>query len=308
LLNGLIGVPGLFAMTGVLAVGAIFVVWRIVPNVTEVHKAARGGALREFWGALRDPHLARLNYGIFVLHAVLMALFIVVPFALRDAGMPVSSHWKVYLPVMLGSFVLMMPAVMSQGSATLAKRYFVAAVAMIACAQAALPWLTGSVPMLALFLLFFFTPFNALEAMLPSLTSRMAPPQSKGVAIGVYSSVQFLGTFCGAAAGGYAYGHWGTPGVVIADVVLLVIWVVIAAGMKVPGALTTRTYDLPILDASQTEHLLEQLRAAPGVREVRVVTGESTAYLKVDSTRFDEHNVLQIIAGQGELKWPRSTK
>src|SRR5690242_17873486 len=106
-LNGLIGVPGLFAMTGVLAVAAIGVVWRIVPNAGEMQKAARDGGLREFWGALRDPQLARLNYGIFVLHAVLMALFIVVPFALRDAGMPVSEHWKVYLPVMLGSFVLM---------------------------------------------------------------------------------------------------------------------------------------------------------------------------------------------------------
>jgi MFS family permease len=222
--------------------------------------------------------------------------------------MPVSSHWKVYLPVMLGSFVLMVPAVMSQSSARRAKRYFVASVALIACAQAALPWLTGSVTMLSVFLLLFFTPFNALEAMLPSLTSRMAPPQSKGVAIGVYSSVQFFGTFFGAAAGGYVYGRWSVVGVVIADVVLLVIWVVVAAGMKVPGALSARTYSVPALDASQAERLVEQLRALPGVSDVRIVTGESTAYLKVDSTRFDEHNVLQMIAGEGELTWPQSTR
>ena len=307
-LNGLIGVPGLFAMTGVLAIAAIGVVWRIVPNAGETQKAARGGGLREFWGALRDPQLARLNYGIFVLHAVLMALFIVVPFALRDAGMPVSQHWKVYLPVMLGSFVLMIPAVMSQRSAHRAKRYFVAAVVLIAVAHAVLPWLTGSVTTIAIFLLLFFTPFNTLEAMLPSLTSRMAPVQSKGVAIGVYSSVQFLGTFFGAAAGGFIYSHWALHGVVIGDVVLVVIWIFVAAGMKLPGALSTRTYSVPSLDAVQRERLVEQLRAVPGVREARVATGESTAYLKVDSTRFDEHNVLQIIAGQGELKWPQSTK
>jgi MFS family permease len=307
-LNGLIGVPGLFAMTGILAVAAIGVVWRVVPNALATQKAARGAGFREFWGALRDPQLARLNYGIFVLHAMLMALFIVVPFALRDAGMPVSQHWKVYLPVMLGSFVLMVPAVMSQGNAHRAKRFFVAAVVLIAVAHAVLPWLTGSVTKIAIFLLLFFTPFNTLEAMLPSLTSRMAPIQSKGVAIGVYSSVQFLGTFFGAAVGGFLYSRWALHGVVIGDVVLVVIWIVVAAGMKLPGALSARTYTVPPLDASQAERLAEQLRAVPGVREARVVTGEGTAYLKVDSTRFDEHNVLQIIAGQGELKWPQSTK
>jgi predicted MFS family arabinose efflux permease len=307
-LNGLIGVPGLFAMTGVLALGAMFVVWRIVPDVIEMQRHVRSGAFREFWGALTDPQLARLNYGIFALHAVLMALFIAVPFALRDAGLPLDAHWKVYLPVMLGSFVLMIPAIIGQGSARRAKRFFMASVGLIAGAHIALPWLSTSVTALAVFLLLFFTPFNVLEALLPSLTSRMAPPQSKGVAIGVYSSVQFFGTFFGAAVGGYVYGRWAMQGVVIADTALLVIWVVIAAGMKVPGALSTRTYSVPALDASQAERLVAQLRALPGVREARVVAGESTAYLKVDSARFDEHNVLQIIAGQGELTWPQSTR
>jgi predicted MFS family arabinose efflux permease len=307
-LNGLIGVPGLFAMTGVLALGAMFVVWRIVPDVIEMQRGTRSGAFREFWGALTDPQLARLNYGIFALHAVLMALFVVVPFALRDAGLPVDAHWKVYLPVMVGSFVLMMPAIMGQGSARRAKRFFMASVGLIAAAHIALPWLSTSVAALAVFLLLFFTPFNVLEALLPSLTSRMAPPQNKGVAIGVYSSVQFFGTFFGAAVGGYVYSQWAMQGVVIADTALLVIWFVIAAGMKLPGALSTRTYSVPALDASQAERLVAKLRALPGVREARVVAGESTAYLKVDSARFDEHNVLQTIAGQGELTWPQSTR
>jgi hypothetical protein len=75
-----------------------------------------------------------------------------------------------------------------------------------------------------------------------------------------------------------------------------------------PGALATRTYSVPPLDASQAERLAAQLRSLPGVREARVVEAESTAYLKVDSARFDEHNALQTIAGQGELTWPQSTR
>jgi len=306
-LNGIIGVPGLFAMTGVLALAAMWVVWRVVPQIPDTPSAARSSGVREFWRAVIDPQLARLNYGIFALHAVLMALFIVVPFALRDAGLPLSDHWQVYLPVMLGSFVFMVPAIMSQRSARAVKRHFVASVALLLAAHLALPWLSSSTAMLALFLLLFFAAFNLLEAMLPSLTSRMAPAESKGVAIGVYSSLQFFGTFFGAAVGGYLYGRWGVQGVVIADATLLVIWLWIAPGMKVPAMLAARTYSVPPLDAAQAEHLVTQLRALPGVREARVVAGETTAYLKVDSAAFDEHNVLHTIARQGERAWPQST-
>lgn len=234
-LTGLIGVPGLFAMTGLLAIAAMLVVWRIVPDGGETIRAPDAAALREFWKALKDPQLARLNYGIFALHAVLMALFIAVPFALRDAGLPLAGHWKVYLPAIAGSFVLMLPAILGRNAARWLKGYFLGCVALILLAHVLLPALAVGVVMLGFFLLLFFTPFNVLEAMLPSLTSRLAPAQSKGVAIGLYSSVQFLGTFFGAAGGGYLYGRWGLEGVVIANAALLVIWLVVAAGMKAPG-------------------------------------------------------------------------
>ena len=227
-LNERIGVPGIFAMTGVLALAAMLVVWRVVPPAPPLRAAARHGVLREFWRVLIHPRLARLNYGIFALHAVLMALFIAIPFALRDAGLPLADHWQIYLGVMLGSFVLMLPAVLAQGNPARVRMYFTASVACLLVAHLALPWLAGSVWPLAFFLLLFFTPFNVLEALLPSLTTTLAPPDSKGVAIGVYSSVQFLGTFVGAAAGGYLYGRWGISGVVTADAILLAIWLALA--------------------------------------------------------------------------------
>ena len=226
-LNERIGVPGIFAMTGALALAAMIVVWRVVPQAPPLRVNARQGVLLEFWSLLVDRQLARLNYGIFALHAVLMALFIAIPFALRDAGLPLADHWKIYLGVMLGSFVLMLPAVLGQGKPARVRRYFTASVACLLVAHLALPWLASDVWPLALFLLLFFTPFNVLEALLPSLTTTLAPPDSKGVAIGVYSSVQFLGTFVGAAAGGYLYGRWGLSGIVTADAVLLAIWLAI---------------------------------------------------------------------------------
>lgn len=231
-LNQLIGVPGIFALTGGLAIVAIGVVWRVVPSVTDVPRSAPSTLLADLKYVLADPQLVRLNWGIFALHAVLMALFIAVPFALRDAGMPLGEHWKVYLPVMLASFVLMLPAVM--GAQRRLKGWFVTSVALLLVAQVAMPWLMGGVWAISLFLLIFFTPFNVLEAMLPSLISRIAPPQLKGAAIGVYSSVQFLGTFAGAAAGGWLYKHWGLAGIVWPGALLLVIWLILALGMQAP--------------------------------------------------------------------------
>jgi predicted MFS family arabinose efflux permease len=298
-LNNHIGVPGIFAMTAVLAILAMLVVWRVVPDVTEVRPAARVSGLREFGSVLINPQLARLNYGIFVLHAVLMALFIAVPFSLRDMGLPVGEHWKVYLPVMLASLVLMLPAIMSHRHAERMKLYFVCSVALLLIAHVALPWLTAGVIPLAVFLLLFFTPFNILEALLPSLTAKLAPAGAKGVSIGLYSSIQFLGTFVGAALGGFAYSRSGLSGIVIADVVLLATWLVLAFGMRIPSGLSTRTYSLPGgLSSTQTETLLTRLRLLPGVRKAHVDLGEATAFLEVDSAVFDEENAKQTIMGK----------
>ncbi len=219
-----IGVPGIFVMTGVLVLAAMGVVYGLVPDVPERPHRSPAPAIQQFVGALLDPQLARLNYGIFALHAVLMALFFAVPLELRAAGLPADQHWQVYLPVMLGSFALMLPAVLGAGSTARTRKTVTGAVAVLLALQFALPWLTGGVWALAGGLLVFFTAFNILEAGLPSQVTRLAPAESRGVAIGVFASLQFFGTFFGAAAGGFLYGRWGTTGIVVFDAALLVIW------------------------------------------------------------------------------------
>jgi MFS family permease len=164
--------------------------------------------------------------------------------------------------------------------------------------QLLMPLALGHLWSIALFLLVFFGAFNVLEATLPTLTSRTAPSSSKGAAIGVYSSFQFLGAFVGAAAGGFAYSHWGGTGVVILDALWLVIWLVLASGTRVKATLSTRTYALPALDGAQAERLTARLEAVAGVHEVDVSPPARTAHLRVDSYRFDEDNVLKLIAGE----------
>ena len=235
-LNRVIGVPGIFAMTGVLVLGAMGVVYGLVPDAPErpVRAAARG--LDQFAAVLRDPQLTRLYYGVFALHAVLMALFIAVPFNLRAAGLPVDQHWQVYLPVMAGSFVLMLPAVLGSPGPRRQKAALVGSIAVLFLAHLALPWLADRTWAIAAFLLVFFTAFNVLEAYLPTLVSRTAPGDSRGIAIGVFASLQFFGAFFGAAAGGFLYGSAGTAGIVILNAVLIVIWLAAAAGTRVPAS------------------------------------------------------------------------
>jgi hypothetical protein len=205
-------VPGIFAMTGVLALAALAVVRWIVPDAPAGVHVPDSAA---FWKALRDPELIRLNVGIFTLHAVLMAMFIVVPFALVRGGLPSSEHWWVYLSSVGAGIVLVLPVLISRASAH-ERRVFLVSVATIGVSLAVLALTLERLGGVIAALVIFFAGFNVLEAKLPALVSRAAPREARGAATGVYSSVQFLGTFFGAAAGGALAQHAGFPAVLMA--------------------------------------------------------------------------------------------
>lgn len=235
-LKPLIGVPGIFALTGVLALGAIAVLKRGVPEPDVVHVRAREPGFAAFRKVLADGQLLRLNYGIFALHALLMALFVEVPLALRDAGLAPESHWKVYLPVMVASVILMLPALRTADRPGRGKSVFVGAVLVLGAGQAILAFSGTSFAILVAGLVVFFAAFNLLEATLPSLVSKFAPPAQKGTATGVYSSVQFLGTFLGATAGGWLAQHVGHASVFVFGIALTLVWLAVSASMSAPPA------------------------------------------------------------------------
>ena len=241
-LTPLIGVPGIFVMTGVLALGAILLLQRAVPD--PARQPHRQDTRAQWKSVLADPALLRLNYGIFALHAALMALFVHVPFMLRDNGVPAARHWLVYLPVLVGSIVLMYPALMRADRPRYGKPVFVGAIAVLFAGQALLAFAGSSLTLTIGALVVFFAAFNLLEATLPSLISKFAPPATKGTAAGVYSSVQFLGTFVGAAAGG-ALSQWhGAAAVFGFCLVLTAVWLAVAATMSAPPVYNQGNYSM----------------------------------------------------------------
>ena len=230
LLYRLIGMDGLFILNGVLCVVAMAVVRFQVPNPPAIRRAnAAGGSLRR--GVL-DPELLRLNAGIFILHIVLYAMFVVVPPILVQAGLEVAGHWKLYLPVVLVSFVFMVPAILYADRRNQSKGVLVGAVALLACAETLLGVMHAGIGVLAALMLAFFIAFNVLEALLPSLVSRLAPVEGRGVAIGVYNTTQTLGVFFGGLIGGAVAKYYGTTAVFGVCAALVVLWLFLALGMR----------------------------------------------------------------------------
>jgi predicted MFS family arabinose efflux permease len=228
-----VGVPGIFALTGLLALAAIAIVAWVVPP----QPAARHGVVPvPFADVLRDPELARLNVGIFALHAILMALFVVVPLALVRSGLPAASHSWMYLGAVGIGFVLMLPFVAVRSIALHERAVFLGAVAVLAVGLCVLALAADALWPLATGLVIFFAAFNVLEAKLPALVSKAAPPAAKGAASGVYSSVQFLGTFVGAAAGGAIAQHFGPVAVLATCLALAAFWLAAAWPMGEPAA------------------------------------------------------------------------
>jgi predicted MFS family arabinose efflux permease len=232
-LRNLVGVPGIFALTGILAVAAVAVVAWVVPD-----PPARGHAHAPvpFAQVLRDPELLRLNVGIFALHAVLMAMFVVVPLSLVRAGLPAASHWSAYLGAVGAGFLLMLPFVAVRRIARHERAVFLGSVAVLAAGIAVLALSADRLAPLAAGLVIFFAAFNVLEAKLPALVSKAAPPAAKGAASGVYSSVQFFGTFAGAAAGGAIAQHFGAASVLAACLAVTAFWLAAAWPMREPAA------------------------------------------------------------------------
>ena len=298
-LNNVIGVPGIFAMTGVLALLAMVVVFKIIPDpvVSRFHSDTEASAGR-FRNVLRNPQLLRLDFGVFALHATLMALWLVVPLSLRTTGLAADHHWQVYLPVLLLSMVLIVPAIIYGEKKAKLKQIFVISIAVLLASQVMLACTFDSLWGTTLALLVFFTAFNLLEATLPSLISKIAPVGAKGTAIGVYSSVQFLGAFVGATVGGYLYQHYGAAALYAFCGALLTLWLIFAVTMTAPAAVRTKMYHVQEMDTGKASGLSRQLAALPGVHEALVLASEGVAYLKVDMRGFDEEGVVQLLGGE----------
>ncbi|MDG4595273.1 MAG: MFS transporter [Candidatus Contendobacter sp.] len=289
MLNGWVGVPGIFWLTGLFALLGIAVVRFRVPDPvsSRVHRDAEPVA-SQFGRVLFDGQLLRLNFGIFILHLLLTATFVAVPLALRAAGLPGDQHWEVYLPILAFSIAATIPLVVVAEKYRRLKPIFLGAILTLALTEFGLLNLHDTVLETSVLLLVFFVGFNLLEATLPSLIAKMAPPDAKGTAMGVYSSSQFLGAFAGGALGGWLHGAFGLKSVFVFATFGALAWLLVAWSMKNPRYLSSYLLNVGALDEVEARLLALRLGEVRGVAEAVVVAAEGVAYLKVDRHALDE--------------------
>lgn len=297
---GLVGVEGIFWLTALLSLAAIAVILYVVPNPTQ-SKVHRDAELipSQMLHVLKNAELLRLNYGIFILHLILTASFIVIPLLMRDAGLGGSQHGQVYLPVFIVSLLTAIPFIILAEKKRKMKPVFIGAIAVVIVSELGLQYFHASLPGIVAFLWVFFCGFNLLEATLPSLVSKTAPGDMKGTAMGFYSTSQFFGAFLGGVLGGWAYGEFGGGAVFIMSAVAGMSWLLVSFTMKPPRYLANMLISIENLTQAQAEQLTDEILNVSGVKEVKLHLGEGVIYLKVDNRQLDKEGLQYSIAQFG---------
>jgi predicted MFS family arabinose efflux permease len=292
------GVQTVFWATAALTVLAMLTLIWVVPNPNrlKLHRDAEFVPAQMFQ-ALKNPDLLRLDYGIFILHMILMAIFVVIPTDMRNAGLAAGHEWQVYLPVFVLSMGLVVPFIILAEKKRKMKAVFLGAISVILLAELGLSQTAGSLPAIIACLGLFFCGFNLLEATLPSLVSKTAPADLKGTAMGAYSSCQFMGLFIGGLVGGWFKGAYGETAVFLFCAAAALSWLLVALRMTPPRYLANMLISLDGLDAAKASDLAAAMLAVSGVAEVTLSVDDGVAYLKVDSQVLDKAALQAVVAG-----------
>lgn len=191
------GVRSLFWIAAGLAVVAGLLL-KALPAGIESPRASPDISL----SAVLRPELIRLDIYFFVLHALLTASFVALPFLIQNhLEIALMDHWKIYTGALIVSLIGTVPLILlddRRGNATTVGL----AIILLLIGQLILAFGSFSVSPVFIGLALFFAGFNFLEAGLPARLSILANGELRGISFGVFTSSQFLGAFAGGLIGG----------------------------------------------------------------------------------------------------------
>lgn len=289
---------GLFWFTSILAITGIGMILFAVPNAPSRPHIDSQPVLSKVTRTLKNTQLLRLDMSIFCLHAVMTALFLVLPIILNEnVGIPEHRQGMLYLPVLIGAFLTMLPVMLWSDKRYKTKTVMLGAISALTACPLSLYIFHNDLVSVAMIMLVFFAAFSLLEATLPSLISKLAPVDSKGTALGIYSTSQFLGIFFGGSAGGIMLEQLGIPTVLLFCSALSAGWLIIAYTLPSPPQLASLLLPLENIDSDKAHELHLGLKAQPGVVDATVIIEEKIAYLKVDSKIVDKPQLIQFTKG-----------
>jgi MFS family permease len=295
-ISGFGGVQSVFGVTAVLTLLAILAIIYIVPDPhkSKLHRDAEF-IPREAMQVLKNPDLLRLNYGIFTLHMILMAIFVVVPTLMRKAGLLAGHEWQVYLPVFVVSMAFAVPFIIIAEKKRKMKQVFLGAITVVMLAELGLSEFHQNLFGIIGFLFVFFCGFNLLEATLPSLISKTAPADLKGTAMGAYSSSQFMGLFMGGLVGGWFNGQFGVDAVFLFCAATAFSWILVSLQMKPPRYVANLLISLEKISEQHANEFVAKMLELSGVEEITLHYEEALVYLKVDNQQLDKDQLQGLI-------------
>ena len=293
-----LGLSGIFTAIALLALIAMLVILFLTPN-PQVQYVQRDAIATpgEFWKILKDGQLMRLNFGIFTLHFLLTSFFVAFPLRLNDLGIKLAEHSWIYLITMACAVVLMVPMIIVAEKKRQHAKVMLFGVLLIAFVQFAFGLSQFSLVWITVAMVIYFTGFNLMEALLPSMISRIAPLSAKGTALGVYSTSQFSGAFLGGPVAGITIQYYGMDGVYLVGGFMAVIWAIFLLGLKNPPAVTSYTLTMPDISHDAFPSLVEEIKAIEGVSEAVALPEAGAVYLKVDKKSLDPKSLEKYSRG-----------
>ena len=287
------GMAGIFWLTALLGLTGAMIIYRAIPKTFSMRKNRETQTdLQQLGHLLREPSLIRLNIGIFFLHLTLTAAFVVIPTILvQQLSISPDQLWWVYLSLLGGGFIAMLPAMIFAEKRNAQKKMFVIAVLLMTVAMIILG-ITQSTLITLSMLFVYFAAFNFLEASLPSWLSKVCPVGNRGTAMGIYSTCQFSGTFAGGVLGGFALASLGVDGLFLLLALMLLFWCFVAHTMASPKPLQTL-----ILQVGETKpnEFVKSISNIVGVEDILLIEGEDLAYVKVDKTLIDRESLQPFL-------------
>ncbi len=291
-LTNWVGLKGIFLVIAVLAVIAMLVIYFLTPDPDAQFVQRDAIASREqFSKIFKDGQLMRLNFGIFTLHFLLTSFFVAFPNRLKGLGVDLAEHSWIYLVTMVAAVVFMLPMIILAEKKRQHARVMLAGVMLIALVQFSFGMYQFPLVIVVIALVVYFTGFNLMEALLPSMISRIAPLSGKGTALGVYSTSQFAGAFLGGPIAGLIMQYKGMDGIYLIGAFMAMIWALLLLGLKNPPALTAYTLTMPDVAIDAFPSLIDEIKAIEGVSEAIALPEAGAVYLKVDKDQLDPNSL-----------------
>jgi MFS family permease len=225
-----VGISGLFWIIAALSIVALVVV-ATLPFATPKQQYSLSV---ENFKKILTPNLLRLDFSVFALHLILTCAFIAIPiFLVENNILSIQDNWQIYLPVIVLSFLGMIPMIIIATKFKKTKTIFLLSIFLLALSQILFYQSALNYTTFFIILTLFFVAFNALEALLPSLIVKTASSEKRGLAMGFYASSQFLGAFVGGVIGGWIYNTLGLNSVFLFTTFIALIWWIISLNISI---------------------------------------------------------------------------